>query len=78
MSKDQVSVIAKDLDADVTELKGRGVHGVQLVTSNALACLAFPPSHRKRLRTDNVQERRTRRLHGKGPASSPALRGASA
>ena len=62
LSKDQVSAIAKDLDADIAELKGRDVHGVQLVTSDALACLAFPPAHWKRLRTNNVQERANREI----------------
>lgn len=62
LSKDQVSAIAKDLDADIAELKGRDVHGVQLVTSDALAYLAFPPSHWKRLRTNNVQERANREI----------------
>ena len=60
LSKDQVSTIAKGLDADIAELKGRDVHGVQLVTSDALAYLAFPPAHWKRLRTNNVQEREPR------------------
>ena len=62
LSKDQVSAIAKDLDADIAELKGRNVHGVQLMTSDALACLAFPPAHWKRLRTNNVQERANREI----------------
>ena len=62
LSKDQVSAIAKDLDADVAEFKGRDVHGVHLVTSDALAYLAFPPSHWKRLRTNNVQERANREI----------------
>lgn len=62
LSKDQVSTIAKGLDADIAELKGRDVHGVQLVTSDALAYLAFPPAHWKRLRTNNVQERANREI----------------
>lgn len=62
LSKGQVSAIAKDLDADIAELKGRDVHGVQLMTSDALACLAFPPAHWKRLRTNNVQERANREI----------------
>ena len=52
LSKNQISAIAK----------GLGVHGAQLVTSNALAYLAFPPSHWKRLRTNNVQERANREI----------------
>ena len=62
LSKDQVNAIAKDLDADMAELMDRGAHGVQLVTSDALAHLAFPPSHRKRLRTNNLQERANREI----------------
>lgn len=57
-----ISRLSKDLDADIAELKGRDVHGVQLVTSDALAYLAFPPAHWKRLRTNNVQERANREI----------------
>ena len=61
LSKDQVSAIAKDLDADMAELMDRGAHGVQLVTFDALAHLAFSPSHWKRLRTNMCRSARTAR-----------------
>ena len=66
LSKDQVSAIAKNLDTDVAELMGRGVHGAQLVAFNALAYLAFPPAHWKRLRTNNVQEHANREIKRRG------------
>ena len=52
LSKDQVGAIAKDLDAEVAEE----------AEPDALACLAFPPAHWRRLRTNNVQERANREI----------------
>ena len=42
--------------------RGRGVGGVRLAVSDALACLDFPPSHRRRLRTNSVRERTSREM----------------